>query len=136
MADFFPWISSFETGIAVIDAQHRKLVGMLNELFDAMNRGEGNAVVGRILDGMVEYTQYHFGTEESLFARYGYPGSVEHIREHEALRKQVRKLRAGLRAGRNVFAHQIAEILKDWLRVHILQSDKKYVPFLLAKGVK
>jgi hemerythrin-like metal-binding protein len=136
MADFFPWISSFETGIAVIDAQHRRLVGMLNELFDAMNRGEGNAVVGRILDGMVEYTQYHFDTEESLFARYGYPNSAEHTREHKALRKQVIKLRASLRAGRSVFAHQIAELLKDWLRVHILQSDKKYAPFLLAKGVK
>jgi hemerythrin-like metal-binding protein len=136
MADFFPWISSFETGITVIDAQHRKLVGMLNELFESINRGEGNNVVGKILDGMIDYTQTHFATEEKLFARFGYPDSEAHIREHEALRKQVFKLRVSLRSGRNLFAVQVAEFLKEWLRVHILQTDKKFVPFLISKGVK
>lgn len=136
MADSFPWLSSFETGIAVIDAQHRKLVGMLNELFDAINRGEGNNIVGKILDGMIHYTQTHFATEEKLFAKFGYPESAEHIREHDALRKQVLKLRSSLRAGRNLFAVQVAEFLKEWLRVHILQSDKRFAPYLLSMGVK
>jgi hemerythrin-like metal-binding protein len=135
MADFFPWISSFETGIAPVDSQHRRLVGMLNELFDAMNRGEGNAVVGRILDGLVDYTSYHFKTEEELFAKHGYPEAREHIREHAVLRRQVLKLRASLRAGRSVFATQLAELLKEWLRVHILQSDKNFGVYLLSKGI-
>jgi hemerythrin-like metal-binding protein len=136
MADFFPWLSSFETGITVVDVQHRKLVGMLNELFDAINRGEGDAVVGGILDGMLDYTLTHFATEEELFAKYGYPESEEHIQEHNFLRQQVRTLCQKPRTGQNQFALQVAGLLKEWLRIHILRTDKKFAPFLIAKGVK
>ena len=30
--DIFPWNANFETGIAIIDTQHQKLVGLLNRL--------------------------------------------------------------------------------------------------------
>ena len=34
--EVFPWNKNFETGIAVIDDQHRELVRLLNQLTDAL----------------------------------------------------------------------------------------------------
>ena len=44
------WKDSMSVGVPSIDEQHKKLVGMLNELFEGMNVGKGKEVLGRILD--------------------------------------------------------------------------------------
>ena len=50
------WTDKLSVGVAVIDDDHKKLVGMVNELYDAMQSGRGKDSLGRILDGLVQYT--------------------------------------------------------------------------------
>jgi hemerythrin len=136
MAQLFTWNPSYETGIREIDAQHRKLVEILNSLYDAMSKGQANKVLGPLLDELVKYTVVHFATEERLFKHYGYPDAVAHKKEHDDLTAQAKKLQADFNAGRVSLSLQVGAFLKDWLSHHILQSDKKYAPFLAARGVK
>lgn len=70
---FFEWQSSYQTGIARIDGQHRKLVDHLNELYDAMKAGQGRDALERILKGLLNSTKTHFAAEEGLMKRYRYP---------------------------------------------------------------
>jgi hemerythrin len=136
MAALFIWNPTYETGIKSIDTQHKKLVDILNELYDTMGKGHAKEVLGRILDELIQYTVVHFATEERLFKLHGYPDYAAHKKEHDDLTAQVKKLQADFKSGKITLSMQVATFLKDWLKVHILQTDKKYVVFLVAKGVK
>lgn len=133
---FIQWQPDFATGINQIDSQHQKLVGMVNDLYEAMSRGEGKDALGRVLAGLVDYTKSHFATEERLMTQHGYPGYPAHKAEHDKLTAQVLDLEAKLKAGKAVMTVQVATFLKDWLANHILHTDKQYGPFLLGRGVR
>src|SRR3954454_24897992 len=83
------WTDKLSVGIAVIDDDHKKLVGMVNELYDAMRAGHGKDKLGGIPDRLVQYTKFHFAREEKLFAQTAYPGAVPHKEQLEALTRQV-----------------------------------------------
>jgi len=136
MAQLFIWNDSYNTGIASIDAQHKKLVEILNQLFSAMEKGQAREILGKLLDELIQYTVTHFATEEKYFKLYGYTESITHKMEHDALTKKAVELQTQYKAGKMVMTTQVANFLKEWLSGHILGSDKKYVPFLVGKGVK
>jgi hemerythrin len=50
------WTEKLSVGVGVLDEDHKKLVGMLNELYDAMQAGHGRDSLGRILNALVQYT--------------------------------------------------------------------------------
>lgn len=50
------WSDSLSVNIAEIDAQHKRLVAMINDLNEAMKQGRGRDVIVRIVDGLVSYT--------------------------------------------------------------------------------
>jgi hemerythrin len=130
------WTEKLSVGVAVIDDDHRKLVGMINELYDAMQAGHGKNTLGRILDDLVQYTKFHFAREEKFFAQTGYPAAVPHKQEHDALTRQVLDVQQKYAAGASAtLSLDVLHFLKDWLIKHIQGSDQKYRPHLNAKGV-
>ena len=44
------WTDRMSVGVAVLDEDHRKLVAMVNELYDAMQAGQGKEKLGRVLE--------------------------------------------------------------------------------------
>ena len=83
------WTDKLSVGVAALDEDYKKLVGMLNELFDGVQAGRGKDQVGKTLDGLVNYTKVHFAREEKFFATTGYAASSAHKKEHDELTKQV-----------------------------------------------
>ena len=88
------WNDKLSVGVASIDNDHKRLVGMVNDLYDGVVAGHGKDVLGRVLDGLISYTAEHFAREERYFAQTGYPDSVAHKKEHEDLVKQVLDVQA------------------------------------------
>ncbi len=132
----FQWSQNLSVNIAEIDKQHRKLVDLINLLYDSMKEGKGKEVVGKILNDLTDYTVHHFSTEERLFEKYAYPEYARHKKDHEDLTKQVIDIKGKFMAGKTVLTMEVMNFLKDWLNNHIMQVDKKYSAFLNAKGVK
>lgn len=130
------WNRQLELGIPSIDSQHKKLVEMLNTLFDGMHAGQGKETLGGVLRGLIAYTTTHFKHEESLFTTFGYGERLAHKREHEKLVEAVLEIQAKYEAGSGALSIEVMNFLKRWLSEHILGSDKKYAPFLIAKGVR
>jgi len=60
------WNERLSVGVASIDAEHKRLVGMLNELYDAMQARHSQEALGKVLDGLINYTASHFKHEEPL----------------------------------------------------------------------
>ena len=130
------WSDKLSVGIAVVDADHKKLVSMVNDLYDAVSAGKGADQMGKILDGLIDYTKSHFAREETFFAQHNYPESAAHKREHAELTRQVLDVQAKYKAGAtSTLSLQVLNFLKDWLLKHIQGSDKHYVPYLKAQGV-
>lgn len=125
----FNWGSQYETGIFVIDVQHKKLVEAINNLHDAMKEGKGKDKAQSILDFLVDYTVQHFNTEENLMKQKNYSDYTNHKFAHDKLVKEVAEMRSRYIEGK-VLPMQLSGFLTDWLKNHILNTDKKYVPFL------
>lgn len=129
------WTDTYNTGIAEIDQQHKKLVDLLNSLHDAMTKGQAKAVLGKILGELVNYCAGHFATEEKLFDKHDYPDAADHKEKHKKMVSKVLALQAQFEEGKAMMTIEVMEFLQQWLDKHILGTDKKYGPFLNSKGV-
>ena len=59
------WVPEYNTGIDVIDDQHRRILDYINEI-DAIDVNTDRERVKQILENIIDYTQSHFTFEESL----------------------------------------------------------------------
>lgn len=128
--DLLPWSPLFVLGIAEIDAQHQRLVQMINELYRSMSSGSEAEDIARLVDGLLEYTVNHFHYEEELFAKRKYPQATEHTAEHEAFRDRALEFREALGQGDPTLGPRLMTLLTEWLTHHIMESDRAYVPYL------
>jgi hemerythrin len=135
MTKLVEWSDNLSVGIAEIDDQHKKLVEMLNKMHDAILDHRGSAAARPILNEMAEYTRVHFATEESLMRATAYPHYEAHKQQHEDLIAQVQDLQAKLDAGSHAISFELLHFLKGWLTNHIVESDKKYGPYFLKRGI-
>lgn len=133
--DLMPWGDKLKLGIDQIDVQHKELVKMVNELHRAMKMKMGAKQAGQILTGLADYTVSHFKTEETLFEKHQYPERDAHKKEHDDLVAKVVEFKQEFDGGRAALSMELMEFLTDWLRNHILKTDKAYAPFLKKKGV-
>lgn len=129
------WSNDLSVHIKEIDAQHKKLIQLINTLHDFMAMGKAKDVMGQTLAELVDYTVYHFSTEERLFQQHGYPGYAEHKAQHDELTRQAKELKAKFDKGDALITLDVMNFLVDWLNKHIIGSDKLYTSFLNKKGV-
>lgn len=127
------WTEEMSVGISSIDEEHRMLLTLIARIEDAAGRKSPRGEIAAIFDNLVEYTEHHFSHEEQLFRRFGYPETEGHVKEHKDLVAQVVELNRDRNA---VLPENISDFLLDWLKVHILGTDMKYVEFFREKGVK
>jgi hemerythrin len=132
----FPWSDAYSVQIGIVDAQHKNLVNIVNELHQALARGQGKQQLGRFLSSLIKYTQVHFKTEENLMQSHRYPDYMRHKSEHDHLTEAVLDFQGKFLRNEVGLTIEVMDFLKDWLTKHILGTDKKYTPFLNAEGVR
>jgi hemerythrin len=130
------WKEEYSVKVAEIDEQHKKLIGLINQLADAMSVGKGRDVLNGVLAELVSYTEYHFETEEKLFREHGYPEHEQHSRAHNELATKARELSAAFDRGETKLSVDVMLFLSTWLNRHILDEDKQYEPYLAGKRVR
>lgn len=118
------WQDDLDTGIEVIDAQHRRIVEMINRLHTSQRELERLATA-EVIDELVDYTLSHFAFEEELLEEAGYPFTAAHKRVHEVFIRRVNEYRLRFQAGEDV-ADELRSLLSRWLFNHIRNDDKAY----------
>ncbi len=131
--DIMPWKPEYNFGIDEIDKQHQKLVALINKQHKYMKQQRGGKNSDEIIGELTDYCTYHFDYEEKLLGKYGYPESESHRQNHKDLVDQVNKFKALRAEGSASVPIDLMNFLTDWLRTHILDADKAYVPFLKDK---
>ena len=129
--DSVTWDDSFSVGFELLDDQHKKLVIMTNELFEACKQGAVSADIAFLntTKKAVEYAETHFVDEENCMSRAGYPELDWHKKEHADFVAEVLNTIKKFESG-SAEPIQMARFLKKWLLDHIAISDKLYAPYL------
>jgi len=133
---FLAWDESYTVGVESIDKQHGILIGILNELHDAMLKGKARSVIGPLLIRLVQYTHEHFAAEEALLKRSDYPDLEQHLEKHHRLIEKVDAFVAQHESGEISINIPLMNFLRDWLNDHIRNTDKEYGPWLNQHGVE
>jgi hemerythrin len=118
------WTDDLSVGIEVIDAQHMRIVDYINQLHQAHATGE-KALLSRVLEELIEYTQSHFGFEESILEEAGYVFLKAHQRVHALFIRKVGQFQARHISGEDI-AQELNTILVSWLINHIKREDSDY----------
>lgn len=119
------WQDDLNTGIQVIDNQHKRIVEMINHLHDAQ-QGKEHAAIAEVIEELVDYTLSHFAFEETLMEDAGYQFSRAHKKIHELFIRRVSEYRVRFQAGEDV-GDELKGLLSRWLFNHIRNDDAGYV---------
>ncbi len=129
------WNDSLSIGVAEIDAQHKRLLGLVNEAADAVAAGSGHDIAGAALRSLCDYAVEHFASEEALMDPDTYPEYDTHMAQHmDGTTKALDFLQA-FSAGEEVNMEQFVAFLADWVHVHIMEVDQTLGRHLKARGV-
>ena len=127
------WSHEFDTGIDVIDQQHKRIVDYINALRIAQGKGDRGAV-GKTLVDLIAYTQAHFSFEEALMEDAGYDQIHVHKLTHQLFFGRVVLLQERFISGENV-TQDLHDLLMGWLIDHIKGEDQDYVGAVKEKMV-
>jgi hemerythrin len=122
--NYLNWDKSYELGISVIDKQHKRIVGYINELHFALAINDKNKA-SSVIEGVIEYTASHFSFEEALMKEAGYPMIDTHKKIHEAFAKTAEKYQKAINSGYDVTKMFMSE-LEIWFTHHVLGDDMDF----------
>lgn len=128
MPEFVKWETAFNTGVEIIDEQHKELVNMLNELYVAQ---EDNKKI--YLDKFLDYSNFHFGTEEKVMEYVKYPQLKNQILSH---RKFIDFVETSIKNIESISLDDLFDFAVDWLVNHILREDQEFGKFIHKRNIK
>lgn len=125
---FMVWNRDLETGIDIVDRQHRGLVDLLNQVAPllAVSSNESLLEIGPLLDSLLAYAATHFRTEEELMAELGMDerASAHHHASHAGFVHQISDMVRAFSGSRGVTGDRLLSFLASWLVLHILGEDQ------------
>ena len=129
------WNTRYNTGIQLVDDQHKELFSTVNQLRRAVQDGAGPEGIAQILDTLLASSARHFSTEEAFMAQYGYPDLTSHVAEHASMLMSLQELRTKYQESHQTLALMVPTFLEGWLKHHISDGDFGFVTFLKARGL-
>ena len=129
------WASDLDTGILVIDNQHKRIVEYINKLIDAEVTHDKEQI-SNVLNELIDYTLSHFTFEESLMEEARYPFIKAHKRVHQLFVKRIGDYVQRFKMGEDI-TDELLNTLQAWLINHIKSDDNDYVEIVKTnfKGV-
>ena len=133
------WSTDLETGIGVVDGQHRQYFNLLNDyLKKATENVSGSERTFDLLEKfkfLYEYADEHFSTEEAIMKKAGYPDYESHREEHLHFLKHVEDLYSQMKTNgiNSSLGREVNYYIIEWFVEHIRFTDKKMATFLKEK---
>ncbi len=129
------WYEDLSVGNAAVDAQHKKLFEIVDELTDACNQKKGKEEVGKTLTFLLDYTKTHFKDEEKLMMQNTYPNFTAHKKLHDDFTNEVSNIVTDYQKnGASVpVVLKILNQTNNWLLNHILKMDKEMGKYIKSK---
>lgn len=130
------WDDSLSVGVELIDEQHKLLIQRIKDLSDAVNSSRGAVEIGKTLGFMIDYTDFHFSTEEKHMYNMDYPGRDVHKGQHDEFKSTLNEMVMEFEedGATAQLSEWVNNYLINWLVKHIKSIDTKLSDFLQKKG--
>lgn len=134
------WKDEYRTGIDKIDGQHQLLFEKIENLLEIARSGDeekSRKEALKLLDFLVDYTIFHFETEESLLRDRGYRSYAEHIKIHEDFKNTILAYKKLLsRRFSTKTLKKFIGVLITWLVNHVCVCDRKIIRNIPIKSME
>ena len=119
------WHEHYSLGIPAIDHEHRELIGLLNELVEALSRPGAREEVldcfGEVHSGIAS----HFALEEKIMRDRNYDEYAEHKADHYRLLEELRDIMDEYESAGQIDAQEFAGRLDRWFTEHFKNRDAR-----------
>ena len=128
------WKAEYSVGNALLDEQHRQLLGLCGDVAACMAQGgQDREPLDNLLVELSRYARIHFAAEEALLSKIKYPRLAEQLAEHREYDENITAFLVSATFRRVKPAKlqvALSEYLEDWWLKHILDSDMQYKRYL------
>lgn len=128
----------YSVGVDIIDEQHKVLIALINELDRLIQEDFVRPKVQELFRELVDYTNYHFDTEEQLMHSHHYdPDNLQkHILQHQQFRKEIDTVLSDVKHISLNDCKVILSYLTNWLVNHICKVDHHLGDYILAQQIE
>ena len=140
--DSAEWTTDLESGIDILDAQHRKYFDFLNDFLQRASRSSSmsgaDPDLAETFNFLRQYAVEHFSTEQEIMEKAGYPDFESHEQEHLYFLNHVGELYEQLKTKgySPKLAREVNYYTIEWFIKHIRFTDMKLVTFLKEESDK
>lgn len=124
------WGEDLVLGHDEIDAQHRHLVELLNQLHETLFHQRNREALLKALAVLADFTRWHFDRESQIMLATGYPFAIEHLYEHDLLLQQINLIQHEFEQGTISLSPDFASFFRDWLGLHLRHADRPLRDYL------
>lgn len=126
------WTERLSVGNAMLDTEHKQLIGMVNSIERAIRTRDSSALL-QTFKPFEDYVRIHFGNEAKIAQSLDFP-FTQHALEHHYVLEELRQMSDELAANDGRWSESAAEhysyFLSEWLIEHLLEEDMLMKPVL------
>jgi hemerythrin-like metal-binding protein len=119
----FKWSKAHAVFIPEIDAEHKNIFRLADELHQAVVGGAPPDQAQAILRELIARGEDHFAHEERLMRSTHYLALAWHKGQHDTVRKRLKEFVPRIEGGEDQAALLLLEFLSGWLRDHVRLAD-------------
>jgi hemerythrin-like metal-binding protein len=128
------WDDTYSIGDEEIDGHHQQLIAYIQILQDREQREKlGRDQIQKVVDGLVDYTDYHFRAEEARMRELEYPDYESHKRAHAAFINDITIFKDDYVRASPELGDRLLAYLTRWLLSHILNNDMHFGDFMVSR---
>jgi hemerythrin-like metal-binding protein len=119
------WNESLQTGHAAIDADHRRLFGLLQKLGDSLQAPADTGALSELLLTFHRHVRAHFEREETHMLEHGCPAYARNQSEHRRFAALLDDwaTRCAQEGPTKALAFDVYHGTGNWLSAHIRTTD-------------
>ena len=124
------WSESYSTGNKAVDAQHKQMMDLINQMDERFQQNHSFEFVEPIAQELLSFTETHFNYEESLLEKNACPEIQQHKASHQSLLSELHDWIAKAQSSNRKQLEELMGFLKLWFPGHILEADIRHSEFL------
>jgi hemerythrin len=125
------WNPDWETGVPMIDDQHRELFRRVDALMSAIHMDDAKETVPGLLGFLADYVTHHFQAEEAEMVASRYPGLDQHRQIHADMAAKVAAMLRQVETNPASLTDDVLEFITEWLVMHINGVDRQMAHHLI-----
>jgi len=119
------WKDDYSVGIPAVDHEHRELIGLVNQLHQALASEESEAEVAEIFGDLFRAISSHFALEERFMRQQGYDQTARHKADHERLLDELRDIMDDHRDRPDSSTERLTASVEAWFATHFKTHDAR-----------